>query len=79
MVDEGTSSLDALAEKLVSDAILNLRGKSTTLVVAHRLSSIKNADRIVLFSKGTISGDGSFDFLYTTNVAFRELVDAFNV
>ena len=79
VIDEGTSSLDAHAERLISDAILDLRGKSTTLIVAHRLSSIKNADKIVFFSEGSISGIGSFDSVYTTNVSFRELVDAFNV
>jgi ABC-type multidrug transport system fused ATPase/permease subunit len=79
VIDEGTSSLDALAEKTVSEAILKLKGVTTTLIVAHRLSSIKNADNIIFFSSGKICGSGSFESLYSTNEEFSNLVDAFNV
>ena len=79
VIDEGTSSLDAISENAISESVLNLKGSTTTVVVAHRLSSIREADKIFYISKGSICGAGKFAELYSTNKEFKQLVEAFNV
>jgi ABC-type multidrug transport system fused ATPase/permease subunit len=52
-----------------------LRGKYTILIVAHRLSTVKNADVIFVMDKGTISERGSFDYLMANSQRFRRMVE----
>lgn len=59
VLDEATSSLDSISERYIQDALKKLMEGRTTLVVAHRLSTIQNMDRILVFSKGRIIEDGS--------------------
>jgi ABC-type multidrug transport system fused ATPase/permease subunit len=61
VLDEATSSLDGKTEADVSEAILELSGQVTILIVAHRLSTIKNADQIVYLEKGSIRAVGTLD------------------
>ncbi len=63
ILDEATSALDAISEKEVSTALDNISSNCTTFVVAHRLSTIKEADRIIVIDNGTIAESGSFDEL----------------
>jgi ABC-type multidrug transport system fused ATPase/permease subunit len=60
VLDEATSSLDAETEEIISQALQNLRGERTLIVVAHRLSTIQNADLVVYVEKGQILASGSF-------------------
>lgn len=72
--DEATSALDTLSEQLIQDAIeKNLTGR-TALFVAHRLSTVKNCDRILVMEAGRIVQDGSYDALLAQPGLFRELV-----
>ncbi|WP_405113112.1 ABC transporter ATP-binding protein [Paenibacillus sp. FSL K6-1217] len=59
MLDEYTSALDALTESDLNDTLLSLKGKQTILVIAHRLSTVKNADVILVVDKGCIVEQGS--------------------
>jgi ATP-binding cassette subfamily C protein len=63
LLDEATSSLDALTERAVSDTLLKLRKNKTVIVIAHRLSTAKNADKIIYLHNGRIEGCGSFEEL----------------
>ena len=59
ILDEATSALDSESEKLVQDALVNLMRGRTSLVVAHRLSTVASLDRIIVLSDGGISEDGT--------------------
>jgi len=59
ILDEATSALDSESEKLVQQALANLMKGRTTLVIAHRLSTVQHADRIVVMAKGTIQEVGT--------------------
>jgi len=63
ILDEATSSLDTVSEKAVQDAISNVAKKCTTIIVAHRLSTIINAERIYVLKDGKISESGSHEEL----------------
>lgn len=61
ILDEATSSLDAQTEVAISTAIRKLRGKVTLLIIAHRLSSIIDSDKVIYLQDGKIISSGSFD------------------
>jgi ATP-binding cassette subfamily B protein len=61
--DEATSSLDSYSESLIQDALENLMKTCTTIVIAHRLSTVKKMDRIIVMDKGKIVEDGNHDEL----------------
>jgi ABC-type multidrug transport system fused ATPase/permease subunit len=61
VLDEATSSLDGETELQVSDAIRNLRGSTTVMLIAHRLSTVRDADKVVYMAEGKIIASGSFD------------------
>jgi ATP-binding cassette subfamily C protein len=63
VMDEATSALDTATEAAVSDAIKSLRGKVTTVTVAHRLATIQHADQIFFMSQGRVAAHGTFDEL----------------
>lgn len=63
VLDEATSALDSVSEKKIQTAIENLTNGRTTFVVAHRLSTIRNADKIVVVKDGKCAESGSFDEL----------------
>ena len=71
VLDEATSSLDAETEESISKAISNLRGMTTVLMVAHRLSTVRNADLVVYIDGGKILATGTFGEV-------RQLVPEFN-
>lgn len=73
ILDEATSALDTESEKLVQDALDNLMKNRTSLVVAHRLSTIKNADMICVFHEGEIVERGTHDELLQLNGIYTKL------
>lgn len=78
ILDEATSSLDSVSEALVQKALEKLMANRTTIVVAHRLSTIKNADRIVVIANGKIVDIGTHDKLIGINTTYRELYTTFS-
>jgi ABC-type multidrug transport system fused ATPase/permease subunit len=72
ILDEATSALDNLTEKAVMDAIHNLGNNITIILIAHRLSTVKNCDTIFLLNKGQLVNKGTFDELIKDNDKFRE-------
>lgn len=73
--DEATSALDTLSEQLIQDAIeRNLHGR-TAIFVAHRLSTVKNCDRILVLSAGALVQDGTYNELVDQPGIFRDLVE----
>ncbi len=79
ILDEATSSLDAVSETLVQNALERLMEGRTTIVIAHRLSTIKNADRIIILDNGTIVDIGKHEELMLRNDIYSELYTAFVV
>lgn len=61
VLDEATSSLDGETEANITDAIHDLRGKTTVVMIAHRLSTVRNADIVIYLSKGTVMAMGTFE------------------
>ena len=61
VLDEATSSLDAETEASISEAIHGLRGSTTVVMIAHRLSTVRNADIVVYLSEGRVMAKGTFD------------------
>ena len=73
LLDEATSSLDSTSEALVQDALGRLMTNRTTLVIAHRLSTVQHADRIFVLSDGQIVQEGRHDDLFVQDGLYREL------
>ena len=61
VLDEATSSLDGETEADLSDAIMNMKGQVTVILIAHRLSTVRNSDKVIYLEKGTIVKIGTFD------------------
>ena len=61
VLDEATSSLDGQTESEISEAIQGLKGKVTLVLIAHRLSTVQKADRVLYLKAGEIIAQGSFD------------------
>lgn len=72
LLDEATSALDALSEQKVKQALDELMSGKTTLIIAHRLATVINADRIIVFDKGRIVASGKHQTLMQTNDLYRE-------
>ncbi|XP_039032109.1 ABC transporter B family member 28 isoform X1 [Hibiscus syriacus] len=75
ILDEATSALDAVSERLVQDALNHLMKSRTTLVIAHRLSTVQNAHQIALCSNGQIAELGSHMELLVRKGQYASLVD----
>lgn len=75
ILDEPTSNLDSEGERVVQDAIERLMENRTTLTIAHRLSTVRRADRIFVIVGGEIVEEGTHDELFERDGAYRKLCD----
>jgi len=73
LLDEATSSLDAISEEKVQNAIINLTKNKTTLVIAHRLSTIVRADKIIVMNQGQIVNIGTHTELLKNSMIYKNL------
>ncbi|MGL4321932.1 MAG: ABC transporter ATP-binding protein, partial [Paracoccaceae bacterium] len=73
LLDEATSALDAQSEALVSAALARLSQGRTTLVIAHRLSTVRNADKIVVLDQGRVAEEGTHDDLLARGGLYASL------
>jgi ABC-type multidrug transport system fused ATPase/permease subunit len=72
--DEATSSLDTKTEKEIQKNIDEFKGRKTIVIVAHRLSTVRNSDKIIVLNNGTIVEEGSYEELSSLNGEFRRMV-----
>ncbi len=72
--DEATSALDTLSERLIQEALEQNLGEGTVIFIAHRLSTVKHCDRIVVLAGGRVVEQGSYDELMREHGLFAELV-----
>jgi ABC-type multidrug transport system fused ATPase/permease subunit len=75
ILDEATSALDNETEHAITSALHALHGELTMVVIAHRLSTVRECDRILYLDDGKVSGYGTFDQLVQTNSGFARLVE----
>lgn len=75
ILDEATSALDTESEKLVQDALNSLLKGRTSVVIAHRLSTVRNADRIIVVESGRIAEQGTHDELIARNGIYAKLIE----
>ena len=71
--DEATSALDGITEKVIMDAIQELSGKKTIIMIAHRLKTVENCDIIYLMEQGNVVEQGSYQELIKNNASFRRM------
>lgn len=76
ILDEATSQLDSLTEQLIQESLWNLMQGKTTIVIAHRLSTLLHMDRILVFDKGKIVADGTHNELLAKVGLYKQLWDA---
>ncbi len=75
LLDEATSALDAQSEFHVQAALEHLMKDRTTLIIAHRLATVKHADVIVVMDKGEIIATGTHQQLFETNPLYKQLCE----
>ena len=75
LLDEATSALDAESESKIRSSIEKLIGRMSILVVAHRISTVRQADRILVIDKGCLIGEGSHEQLRSNNILYEKFAD----
>ncbi len=73
ILDEATSSVDAISEKLIQESLDSLFKTCTTIIIAHRVSTIRQADKILVFDKGKIAESGTHDSLINADGLYESL------
>lgn len=76
MLDEATSQLDSISEKYIQESLWKLMQNKTTIVIAHRLSTLLHMDRILVFDRGKIVQDGSHEALLASDGLYKTLWEA---
>lgn len=79
ILDEATSNLDSESERKIQKSIESLSNNKTTVIVAHRLATIKKADKIIFLDNGYITGIGSHNDLYKKHKKYKEFVNSQNI
>lgn len=79
ILDEATSALDSIAERAIQDAIDNLHGKVTLVVIAHRISTVRDCDQIWVLESGKVQASGSYNSLMEASSLFRQLASSTEV
>ncbi|MEG9326636.1 ABC transporter ATP-binding protein [Salinimicrobium catena] len=79
LLDEATSALDGETEATIQQNIDRLKGQMTIIIIAHRLATIKSADRIVVLKNGKIQAMGSYKELMTDSEVFQEMIEFQNL
>jgi ATP-binding cassette subfamily B protein AbcA/BmrA len=74
MLDEATSNLDSTSEQVVQEALHNLMKGRTTLVIAHRLATVVDADQIIVIEQGKVTGQGTHEELLQSHALYQQLV-----
>jgi subfamily B ATP-binding cassette protein MsbA len=75
LLDEATSSLDSESESVIQKAIENLTKNKTTIIIAHRLSTVMNCDKILVFENGQIVEEGKHEFLINNSLIYKKLYE----
>ena len=75
ILDEATSALDNVTERAVMEAVHNLAGAKTVIMIAHRLSTVENCDTIFLLEHGQLAARGTYDELLTQSDSFRRMAN----
>ena len=73
VMDEATSALDNQTERQFVEALESLQGSHTLVVIAHRLSTVRNCDQLFMLDRGRLVAQGSYDHLTATSAAFRRM------
>jgi ABC-type multidrug transport system fused ATPase/permease subunit len=73
ILDEATSALDSISERLIQEALDKILSEMTAIIIAHRLSTVQKADRIIALSNGVIVGEGTHGELLENSALYREL------
>jgi len=73
VLDEATSSLDSESEALIQDALWTLMARRTSIVIAHRLSTVRRMDRLIVLDQGSIIEEGPHDVLLTRGGVYASL------
>ncbi len=76
ILDEVTSALDNISEKLIYKTLLNLKKECTVLIIAHRLSFLKKVDKIFIFENGQLVDQGNYDYMSKKSNTFQNLANA---
>jgi ATP-binding cassette subfamily B protein len=75
LLDEATSALDAESEQYIRQSVEALKGDMTILVIAHRLSTVRQADRILVLQEGSLIASGSHDELVASNPLYARFAN----
>ena len=79
VMDEATSALDAESEAIIQEALDEMRGRVTVILIAHRLNTIQHADRVILIDSGKILDSGTFKELIARNSSVEKVVDLMKI
>jgi ATP-binding cassette, subfamily B, bacterial PglK len=71
--DEATSSLDGITEQMIMEAINKFSGQKTIILIAHRLKTVKDCDKLFFINNGQVTDSGTYDELIETNVDFKKM------
>ena len=71
--DEATSSLDGITEQMIMEAINKFTGKKTIILIAHRLKTVKDCDKIFFINNGQVTDSGTYNELIETNIDFKKM------
>ena len=75
ILDDSVSAVDTKTERAILDNLRQTRQGKTTILIAHRISTIEQMDRVLFIDQGRLSGFGTHDELYETNPDYRKMVD----